>query len=508
MKLSKLLRSLDASKIHYKVDGRRDVLVTGISDNSTKINTGNLFVAIKGLHTDAHKLVPEALKKGAVAVVGERSLKLNGATYIKVDNSRQALSVLASSWYANPNKQLKMVGVTGTKGKTTVSYVLYHILNFTGKKVGLISSVAAKIGDKSYETGLHVTNPEPLMLQRFLKEMVDSGCEIGIVEVTSHGLEQDRVFGINFDYGILTNIAPEHLDYHKTLLNYKKAKLKLFLRSKVAILNKSDNSYNFFTTRLSPEASSVSYGIGSGNYSAENVRLGGQTAFDVVDGKTKHRIFTPLQGKYNVENIMAAIVCARLLGVNWQKITTALKYFPQIPGRLEEIPNNLGISIYIDFAHTPESLEAVLTYLRSKTKNKLIAVFGCASERDVLKRPKMGKISTKLADVSVFTAEDSRYEPTSKIIDEIASGVKRGAVKEMKLSDNFEKANRPVFTRIPERGRAIYFAVQQAANKGDTVVICGKGVETSMAYKGIEYPWLDKKAVEYALKGKILEIKR
>lgn len=433
-------------------------------------------MAIKGETFDGHNFIDEAVKKGAVCIVGEKNLRVKGATYIKVADSRIALSLLAQAWYGNPSKKLKIIGVTGTDGKTTTANIIYWILKSAGHKVGLISSVSAKIGDEEYETGFHVTNPEPLALQKFLKRMVDLKTEYAVLEVTSHGLDQKRVFGIDFEISVLTNVTHEHLDYHKTFDAYLKTKAKLFVNSKVAVLNKDDKSFNIMKKLLPKSVKIVPY------------------SFNALSANIKKAVLARFSEKYNQSNATGAVTVAKILKIKENAIVHSIKAFPGVPGRLEEVKTNKGFRVFIDFAHTPNALKNVLSYLRNVASGKLIAVFGCAGERDVAKREMMAEISTRIADVSVFTAEDPRSEDIGKIIDQMKSGVGKG------------HANK--FKEIPERGEAIFFAINKIAQRGDVIVISGKGHEKSMAYDHTEYPWSDREAVKLALAGKVKVLKR
>lgn len=502
MKLKKLLENTSIGQIY----GSLDVEVESIVDNSNNAKKKSLFVAIKGEHFDAHKFIPDVIKRGATVVVGEIEPKrqwLKKISYIKVSNARYALSQLASLWYGNPSKSLIIIGVTGTKGKTTVVHVLYWLLKKAGKKVGLVSSIAAVIDDKEFDTGLHVTSPEPLALQKFLSEMVKAKCEYAILEVTSHGLEQERVAGINFDVGILTNITHEHLDYHKTFEAYQEAKAKLFKSVNVAILNKDDKSFEYVKNKLPQTTQVISYALkNNADYVAKVIHSNEVMRFVIKIGKEKYNISSNLIGEYNALNILAAIAAARRFDISWDCIVENIINLPTLPGRLERIGNKRGVNIYIDFAHTPDSLEKVLELLRKKyNKGKLISIFGCAGERDVLKRPMMGEISARLADVSIFTAEDPRSEAVNKIIEKIVEGAKKTGAKEMKFVgfNNKVDENKHYFFRVPERREAIALAIQSLAQEKDTIVVCGKGHEKSMAYDGIEHPWSDKRAIEDAL---------
>ncbi len=409
------------------------VEITGITDDSRKVSKGNLFVAIKGLKSDGHDFIPQAIAKGAKVIIGEKNfsqLQIPGEiTYIQAADSREALGISASLFFGEPSEKLTVIGVTGTKGKTTTCHLIYHILTKLGKKTGLISSVTFP--------GFHVTTPDVITLNKLLKEMVDAGDEYAVIEVSSHGIAQKRIAGIKFDAGVLTNIAPEHLDYHRTFAEYEKVKLSFIKKAKIQIIGKKDTKINILPGRFN--------------------NLNAQTAVDTIEA----------------------------LGFDKKKAIESLNSFELPEGRLEEIKNNLGFKTYIDFAHTPESLEAVLKYLRLITPGKLIAVFGCAGERDKLKRPKMGKIASEYSDVVILTAEDPRTEKVEDIIYQIRAGI----------SKNFKNVLEEV-----DREKAIEMALKMA-NPDDTVGLFGKGHEKSMNYDGIhEISWSDQKIVRKYLK--------
>lgn len=370
--------------------------------------------------------------------------------------------IFANLLYQNPSKSLKVIGVTGTDGKTTTSNIIYHILQSSGIKTGLVSTVNAKIGKNEYDTGFHVTNPGPFQLQKLLRKMVEKNLKYAVLEVTSHGLDQSRNFGIKFDIGVLTNITHEHLDYHKTFENYVKAKAKLFQNSKINIIN--TDYFKFFKKYINKNNKVVLY-----DQNSLNPRL-----LKIVTSKFKEN--------YNVLNATAAILVAKEVGISDSKIIAAIKTFKGVEGRMQEIKNKLGIKIIVDFAHTPNALDSLLKALK-KDKNKgskLITVFGCAGERDIKKRPMMGDISTRLSDISIFTAEDPRHEDVNEIIRQMKKGVKN--------------KNAKIF-EIPDRLEAIKQAIK-IAKKGDIVVACGKGHEKSMNFNGKEIPWSDEKAIK------------
>jgi UDP-N-acetylmuramoyl-L-alanyl-D-glutamate--2,6-diaminopimelate ligase len=405
---------------------------SGITADSREVKKNFIFVAIKGGSIDGHRFIDSAIENGAEVVVGEEDLKIKSAEYIKVKDSREALGTLASAWFGNPAGKLKVIGVTGTKGKTTTCFIVYHILTKLGKKVGLVTSITAKIGNKEVDTGFHVTSPDVISLHKFLKEMSDAGCEYAVIEVSSHGIDQKRIAGVKFDIGVLTNIAPEHLDYHRTFEEYKRVKMSFISSAKFKALSPTD------------------------------------TNLDI------------LPGKFNNLNIEAALKAVEFLGIDRNSAIQTLGSFELPEGRLEEIKNSKGFKIFVDFAHTPESLEAALKHLRTQTSGKLIAVFGSAGERDPYKRPKMGEVAGKFADEVILTAEDPRSERVEDIIVQIKSGIK--------------SKNAKIYSE-PDRKKAIKLALDIAKN-GDLVGIFGKGHEKSMNLDGIhETPWSDQKIV-------------
>ncbi len=382
-------------------------------------------------------------------------------------------AVLANILYGFPSRKMTVIGVTGTDGKTTTVNMIYQILKAAGKKVSMVSTINAEIAGKSYDTGFHVTNPDPMMLQKFIKMATQAGEEMLVLEVTSHGLDQYRAWGVHFDVGVITNITHEHLDYHKTWENYFQAKSKLIKQVKLAILNRAEDHYG---------------------------RLRGLTSGKVVSfGLTKQADFNPVKfpfklaipGQYNVLNALAASAVAVHFDVDSKIIKQTLEHFSSLDGRMNEIQNSRGIKIIVDFAHTPNALKEALQALKPLTTGRLIAVFGAAGARDVEKRALMGEISARYADLTVITAEDPRGE-----LDQINAQILEGAQKAK------GELGRNVYIE-GDRGKAIEMAINKLAKKGDTVGIFGKGHEKSMNYSGkFEEPWSDHEAVQKALRAK------
>ena len=380
-------------------------------------------------------------------------------------------ALLANLIYQFPSKKLIVIGVTGTDGKTTTCHMIYQILASAGKKVSLISSIFAAIGPKTYDTGFHITTPSPFALQRFLKKMLDSGSKYAVLEITSHGLYQNRVFGVDFTVGVLTNITHEHLDYHGTFDNYLKAKAKLFKNTKISVLNADDVSFD--KIKKLAHGKIITYGIKK------------KPDFNLENFPIKLQI----PGEYNYYNALAAASATSQLGVEKKNIAKTLSQFKSLAGRLEEIDEGQDFKVIIDFAHTPNALEQALKTLRKTNKGRVISVFGAAGERDRLKRPLMGEVSAKLADFTVITAEDPRTESAENIAEQIAEGAEKVG----------GKINKDYFV-VTDRRKAVQFAITKLAKAGDIVGIFGKGHERSMCYGKTELPWSDQDEARKALK--------
>jgi len=375
-------------------------------------------------------------------------------------------AVFASLVYGFPGKKLKIIGVTGTDGKTTTATLIYHILSQTGKKAALISTVSARLGKKEIDIGFHVTTPNPFDLQKLLKKILKKDYKYLVLESTSHGFAQYRLWGIDFLAGVVTNITEDHFLYHKNWDNYARAKAKLFRNTKYSILNIEDKSYSFLKTKASGKI--ITYGLKKGDFNLKNFKFE-----------------TRLPGNFNKLNCLAAASAAQALGIGKETVKKALADFPGVKGRME-VMQQKPFKVIVDFAHTPNALNQALKTLRKKVgrKGRLISVFGCAGLRDKNRR-KMGMVSAQLADITVITAEDPRTEGVEKISEEIAFWAKKGRGK---------------FVKIPDRGKAIEFAIK-IAKKGDVVGIFGKGHERSMCFGAIEKPWSDQEAIKKILRG-------
>ncbi len=476
-----------------------ETLVTDIVSDSRRAKPGALFVAVRGGSVDGHDYIPDALKRGAVAVVGEEPVEGLSVPYIQVENSRQALAYLAAAFHGYPARRLTMIGVTGTDGKTTTSNLLYRILLEAGLKAGVITTVNAVIGDEVIDTGFHVTTPDPLDVQRYLARMVGAGLTHVVLETTSHGWAQYRVDACEFDVGVVTNITHEHLDYHGSYEAYRAAKARLFTslaetlpksqgNPRLAVLNRDDISYPYLA-EVTP-VRQVSYGLGEGaDVRALEIRYDVSGIHFVAESEDfRVAVSSHLVGAYNVSNCLAALAAAVYgLGIAPEVAARGIATLEGVPGRMERIDLGQTFTAIVDFAHTPNALKVALQTVREMTEGRVIAVFGSAGLRDRLKRRMMAEVSAELADFTVLTAEDPRTESLTVILEEMASGARaRGGVEG------------ETFWRVPDRGEAIRFALR-LARPGDVVIACGKGHEQSMCFGTIEYPWDDRTAMRAAL---------
>jgi UDP-N-acetylmuramoyl-L-alanyl-D-glutamate--2,6-diaminopimelate ligase len=469
-----------------------------------------------GLPSKLHDFLPAALAGGAAAVVTEREVEGLQVPQVVVPDGRQALAYLSAAWEGYPARALTVVGVTGTDGKTTTCNLLHSILSAAGRRAGLVTTVNAVIGERVQDTGLHTTTPDAPDMQRYLAEMVEAGMEIAVLEATSEGLAQQRVTACDFDLAVVTNVTHEHLYFHGSIEAYRQAKAMLFHHlsagvrkpgvPKVAVLNRDDDSYSYL--RPIPADRHLAYGIESrAESSAADVPAADLAGPDVVAtdvrpsaAETRFLLRGPgvefplrtrLVGLYNVSNILAAATAALALDVPPAAVQQGVWEVGGIVGRMERVDEGQAFLALVDFAHTPNALQRALETARTMTTGRVIAVFGCAGERDVQKRAWMGRISARLADVTVMTAEDPRRESLEAILDEMARGAEAaGAV-----------LGRDYF-RVPDRAEAIQYAVDQA-RPGDLVITCGKGHEQSMCYGTVERPWSEHAALRAALRRRL-----
>lgn len=495
------LEALPLAKI-VRISGDISVMVNApFVDDSRAVQPGGVFVARRGFSVDGYEYIHKAIEQGAAAVIGERAIDLDGVPYIQVRDAHLMTGRLAASYYGFPSRKLAVFGVTGTNGKTTTTHLLHSILkHWTQGKAGYISTIAADFGESSADTGLHVTTPLAPEIQQYLAQMVEAGLTHVVLEMTSHGLEQGRLSGVDIDVAVVTNVTHEHLDFHGSFEDYRAAKGIMFRMlsetyrkantPKISVLNRDDASYQHYAQIQADRI--VSYGIkNNADYRANHIHYTPDgTHFNVGDVPFNLK----LVGEFNVHNALAALSAARAVGIDDDSIQAGMLAITGVSGRMERIDEGQNFIAMVDFAHTPDALEKALNAGRmmlDKGKH-LIAVFGSAGLRDVEKRRMMAEVSAKLADISVLTAEDPRTESLDGILQEMAEGCIAQGGKESKT-----------FFRVPDRGEAIYRACQMA-QPGDMVMACGKGHEQSMCFGTIEYPWDDRDAMRAALRGQPL----
>lgn len=505
----KPLRALLADVAWTACEGDLDVLIRGMTHDSRAVEPGALFVAYQGVSEDVHRYIPDALARGAAAVLIERPVAeiaaelgpITQATVVEVGDARLARGLIAATMWDHPSRALTVIGVTGTDGKTTTCTLAHAMLLAAGRRTGLISTVAAQIGTTALDTGLHVTTPEAEDVQAYLAAMRDAGLDSAVVEVTSHGLAQHRVAGIEFDVAVLTNITHEALEYHGTFEAYIEAKAMLFHalgqsprrpdQPKTSVLNASDPS----AARLAhfPADLRLTYSIsGAADFRAEGLtHTPAGLSFTAATPAGEVAVASPLIGFYNAANILAAMAASSALGAGPAAWRTGIAAVTAIPGRMELVNAGQPFVAVVDFAHTPNGLRHALTAVRelAAAGGRVLAVFGCAGRRDPAKRALMGQAAGQLADVTVVTAEDPRSENLDDILDAVAGGLRSVGAQ----------AGRD-YVLEPDRFRAIQIAVS-AARPGDVVIVCGKGHEQSMAFGTEEYPWDDRQALRSALVG-------
>ena len=496
-KLSELLDNLPSDWIiHTSGDAE---ITAPVVESDADLEPGGVFVARKGGSVDGHDFIPRAIERGAAAIIGEKSLSDLPVPYVQVKNAQESIGYLAAAYWDFPSRKMVVIGVTGTNGKTTTATLIHHILQRRSRKTaGLISTVSAVIGDQNLDTGLHVTTPNAPQIQSLLAKMVANDLRFCVLEVTSHGLAQGRVNGVDFDVAVLTNVTHEHLNEHGTFENYRAAKGRLFEMlgtcyhkpntPKIAVINADDPNADYFAAF--PADRTIRYGLVKGDFIATQIKyLPDATQFKVQGENPTFE--TNLVGEFNVYNCLAAIQTCFAIMINSGGIVMGLKNFPGIPGRLERIDEGQDFTAIVDFAHTSDALEKGLTAGRQMLEpdKRLIAVFGSAGLRDKEKRRLMSEISAQLADITILTAEDPRTESLDNILQMMATACEsQGGIEG------------ETFFRVPDRGEALYRACQ-LAQPGDLVMACGKGHEQSMCFGTIEYPWDDRDAMRAALRG-------
>lgn len=461
MKLSNLLTGVN----YTIIQGNADTEVESISWDTRRISGKSLFICVRNRNVDRHEYAGEAVRKGAAAIVLEHMIEgiPEEITVIEVENSRKAMAIIADNYYDSPSKDLKLVGITGTKGKTSVTYFISRILETSGRRTGVISTIQNTVGGKLLKTEkLNPTTPDAIELQASFREILDNGASYAVMEVTSSALSQDRVCMCDFDIGVFTNLTQDHLEEHGNMENYKIAKMKLFKMCKTGVINIDDNvseeiiknsSCSILTYGIKREADIRAYDI---VYSLEGV------SFKINYNGIIKNLYLNIPGRFSVYNALAAIGVCQELGLSIDEIFDGLKGIEGVPGRFQAVPNNKGILVIVDYAHTPDSLEKILNSVRDITKGRIITVFGCGGNRDNTKRPIMGEIAGRLSDFCVITSDNPRKENSMDIINEIEKGMAGTSCEYVKNGN---------------RKSSIHLALEKA-KKGDAVIIAGKGHET------------------------------
>ncbi len=490
MLLSKLLQEIGLEQ------SGKDVEITGITHNSSWVEPGYIFVAIRGAKSDGHSFIPQALERGAVAIVGEgvgETLE-SPVPYLHVENARQALADLSSIFYSHPSRELKVVGITGTDGKTTTAWLTHHLLSSVGIKTGLLSTVGYKLADDTlHHFPAHFTTPEAPEVQRLLREMVMAGCEAAVLEVSSHALALERVRGVQFEVGVFTNLTPEHLDFHGDMQNYFDVKKSLLERSEFGITN-ADNEW---TAKLSKKYDSFGLSEHVDWRATEVQQTPEGLTFRIEFSSESQSVVLPMIGDFNVGNALAAVAATSSI-LFWfagdqspiLPSLNELSSFQGVPGRMQMVTSNSSSPrVIVDFAHTPPALEKALQALKPTTRGRLIVVLGSAGgPRDPAKRAPLGQIATQYADHAIFTEEDCRDTPLEDILEEMERGAR--------------EAGRTNFESIPDRRDAILKAILEA-NSEDTVLLAGKGPEDTLERASETIPWDEVAVAREALERRL-----
>jgi len=456
MKLSKVLEGLEQKVLQ----GDFEIEVNKLEYDSRKIEPGDAFFCIKGYQTDGHKYAEAAAKNGAKAIICmDPVVEIPGCTIVKVNDSRKAMAIAGANYYGRPADRMKLIGVTGTNGKTTTTFMVKSILETAGFKTAIIGTIANYIGTRKIETSR--TTPESLDLHKLFSDMSAEGVQYCIMEVSSHSLYLDRVYGLKFSQGIFTNLTQDHLDFHKTFENYYKAKQILFDNSLNSVLN-MDNEYGIRLLN-DVKGKKITYSAErEADVRASNLDLHSRgVQFDLEYKGEKKPVSINVPGKYNVENALGSSAACLAEGISLEIVKEGLERMLCVPGRCEIVNQgyNLGFDIIVDYAHTPDGLENILKTAREFTRGRLISVFGCGGDRDRTKRPIMGNIGTELSDIAIVTSDNPRTEDPDEIIKEVVAGIKK---------DNY--------IVVENRREAIRKSIE-IAQKGDVIVIAGKGHE-------------------------------
>jgi len=465
MKLRDLVKGLE----HRQVHGQMSIEIEGVAYNSKKVERNSVFVAMKGEEVDGHDYIGEAIEKGARAVVLEdENRKIGGIPTVVVSNSRKALGTISTAFFGNPSAKMTLIGITGTNGKTTTTYLAESILRGAGFKTGVIGTIDYHFGGTVHRAT--TTTPESYDLQKILKHMLEEGVSHVIMEVSSHALHQHRIEGCHFDIGVFTNCTPDHLDYHKTMDHY--------FESKTSLLK------------------------GERNISAKDIlsSLNGLSAM-VITPRGNFPFSSPLLGEFNLYNILASVGIGLALKMDLEEVQGGIEALDGVPGRVERIGNEKGFHIFVDYAHTPDALERILkTMANLKERGRLITVFGCGGDRDRGKRPLMGAIAGRYSDLAVITSDNPRTEDPGTIIREIEEGMKTESIHEADREELSREFKEKGYVKVLERREGIRLAIN-LAKPGDVVMVAGKGHEDYQIIGRKRFPFDDRCEVNEALRN-------
>ncbi|WP_026092347.1 UDP-N-acetylmuramoyl-L-alanyl-D-glutamate--2,6-diaminopimelate ligase [Calidifontibacillus oryziterrae] len=490
MELQSLLESLS----FYKQIHKGNPEITSIEMDSRKVQKGSLFVCINGFTVDGHNFVNQAIENGASAIIAEKELPINESIpYIVVQDTKRALAYLADFFYGQPTKGLRLIGVTGTNGKTTTTHIIDEIFKTNGDYTGLIGTMYIKIGDETYD--VKNTTPESLLLQQMFHSMVAKNVTTATMEVSSHALDMGRVRGCDYDIAVFTNLTQDHLDYHKTMDEYARAKGLLFSQlgnsleyqnPKYAVIN-SDDPYTELFQKLVAGAHILTYGIDNDcNVRASEIKMSSQgTTFRLSTPIGEAQISMKLIGKFSVYNVLAAITVGIAANVPFDVIISAVEKIEGVAGRFEVVNENQEFTVIVDYSHTPDSLENALTTVKQFAKGKVYCIVGCGGDRDKTKRPIMAQIAVKNGDVAIFTSDNPRSEDPVEILKDMEAGV---------VGESYKV--------IVDRKEAIYYAVKQV-EKDDVILIAGKGHETYQIIGSKVLDFDDREVAKDAIKERL-----
>ncbi|MBA4601166.1 UDP-N-acetylmuramoyl-L-alanyl-D-glutamate--2,6-diaminopimelate ligase [Thermoactinomyces mirandus] len=491
------VRELIQPLLLHKATGDLTTEIKGIQLDSRQVQRGDLFIALRGTKVDAHRFVEQAVAGGAAAVMVEESVALPEVPVIQVPDTRRAMAVVAAKFYGYPTKELKLIGVTGTNGKTTTTYLIEQLLRHKGVSTGVIGTIQTKIRGKTLPA--KNTTPEAVELQKTFRMMRDEGCEYSVIEVSSHALDMGRTRGCQFHIGVFTNLTQDHLDYHGTMEKYREAKSLLFSQlgnaysgqlenNPVAIFNADDEASRYFMNRTAAQV--LTYGIDQpADVRAENIRFfSSGTSFTLKTYRGEVPVRLKLVGKFNVYNVLAAVSVALVEGMDLQQIRSGLSGIKGVTGRFEPVDLGQSFSVLVDYAHTPDSLENVLATIREFARGRVLCLVGCGGDRDRSKRPIMADIAVKYSDYAIFTSDNPRTEDPIAILDDMLTGV--------------QSCPKERYAVISDRRQAIHEAVRKAEPE-DVILIAGKGHETYQEINGVRHHFDDREVARDAIVSRL-----